>query len=101
MVPDTVTVELHNTSSPYALVESQKGVLNTSGVGTFGFTTAANGTPYYLVIKHRNAIETWSATAQSFTSSALSYDFTTAATQAYGNNLISKWMQSGVFIVAM
>jgi hypothetical protein len=90
MVSDTVTVELHNSGSPYALVESKKSVLNTSGVGTFYFSTAVNGTPYYIVVKHRNSIETWSASVQSFTSSALSYNFTTAAAQAYGNNLVLK-----------
>lgn len=68
MVPDTVTVELHNSSSPYDLVESQKGVLNTSGIGTFYFTTAVIGTPYYIVVKHRNSLEIWSASPQIFRS---------------------------------
>jgi hypothetical protein len=90
MTPDTVTVELHNTISPYALIESKKGVLNSSGTGTFKFTTAANGTPYYLVIKHRNSIETWSSAGNSFSSSALTYSFTTSAAQAYANNMILK-----------
>ena len=87
MVSDTVTVELHNSSTPYALVESQKGILNTSGVGLFNFTNAVNGVSYYIVIKHRNAIETWSAAGQTFASSVLSYDFTSVASQAYGNNM--------------
>ena len=94
MVPDTVTLELHNATTPYALVESKTGVLSTSGVGTFTFTTAVNGTPYYIAVKSANTIETWSTTAQSFTSGSLSYDFTTAAAQAYGSNMIqigSKW----------
>ena len=38
MVPDTVTVELHNATFPYAMVESQKGVLNSAGAGTFYFS---------------------------------------------------------------
>lgn len=87
MVPDTVTVELRNSSVPYALVDQSKIFLNSAGSGTGKFYTAANGTPYYIVLKHRNAIETWSAAAQSFTSSALSYDFTTGQNKAYGNNL--------------
>jgi hypothetical protein len=66
MVPDTVTVELHNAFYPYTLVESQKGVLNTAGVGTFYFTTAVIDTPYYIVVKQRNSLETWSATPQTF-----------------------------------
>ncbi|MDR3609277.1 MAG: hypothetical protein P4L27_01780 [Ignavibacteriaceae bacterium] len=94
MVSDTVTVELHSASSPYTLIDTQKGVLNSSGVGSFSFLSAVNGTPYYIVIKHRNGVETWSATGNIFTSSALSYDMTTSKSQAYGNNLVqkgSKW----------
>jgi hypothetical protein len=94
MIPDTVTVELHNTSAPYALVDFKKGYLNTSGICTLGFSSALNGTPYYIAVKHRNAIETWSTVGQTFTSSALSYDFTSAQSQTYGYNTVqkgSKW----------
>ena len=94
MIPDTVTVELRNNTAPYALVESKKVVLSSTGTAAPTFTTAVNGTPYYIVLKHRNAIETWSNTAQTFSSSALTYDFTSAATQAYGSNMIlvgTKW----------
>jgi hypothetical protein len=91
--PITVTVELHN-SSTYALVESHTGTLSSTGVGTFAFTTAADATPYYIVVKSANSIETWSAAPQSFTAGALSYNFTTAAEQAFGSNMVqkgSKW----------
>ena len=94
MVPDTVKVELHNSTSPFALVESKKGKLNSAGAGKFYFTTAVNGTPYYIVIKHRNSIETWSAAGNAFTGGLLNYDFTTAKSKAYGSNLTlsgSKW----------
>ena len=94
MVSDTVTTELHNSGSPYALVESKKGVLSTGGAGTFNFSTAVNGTPYYIAVKHRNGVETWSAAGNSFTTGDLSYNFTTAQSQAYSNNLVqigSKW----------
>jgi hypothetical protein len=92
--PSAVTVELHNATTPWGLVESQTGALSTAGVGTFTFTTAVNGTNYYIAVKTWNTVETWSAAAQSFTSGALSYDFTSAATQAYASNMVqigSKW----------
>jgi hypothetical protein len=94
MLPDTVDVELRNTTAPFEVVDSKNGVLNNAGVGVFSFTTAVNGTSYYIVIKHRNSIETWSASGNTFASSVLSYDFTSEAAQAYGNNLVqigSKW----------
>jgi len=87
--PITVTVELHN-SSTLALVEAKTGVLSSAGVGTFTFTTVADATPYYIVVKSDNTIETWSASAQSFTSGALSYNFSTAAEQAFGSNMVQK-----------
>jgi hypothetical protein len=89
----SVTVELHDAST-YALVESKTGTLSKAGVGRFAFTTAANATPYYVVVKSVNTIETWGATVQRFTSGALSYNFSTAQTQAFGGNMIqkgSKW----------
>jgi len=90
MVSDTVRIELHNSTTPFAEVDHDSVVLSTTGQGTGIFRAAANGTPYYIVIKHRNTIETWSASAQTFTSSSLTYDFTTAANKAYGSNMIQK-----------
>ena len=78
-----VTVELHSSTSPYALVDSNSAVLNPAGTETFKFTKAVNGTNYYIVVKSMNTLATWSASPHSFTSSALSYDFTTAVTQAF------------------
>ena len=87
MVSDTVTVELHNSSSPYGLVDQAKVVLSSSGSANANFFSASDGTNYYIVVKHRNSIETWSKTSQSFSGGVLSYDFTTAANKAYGDNM--------------
>ena len=86
-VSDTITVELRNTSSPFSLIDQTKIILDNNGQGTGRFYNAVNGTPYYLVVKHRNAIETWSALPQTFTANTLTYDFTTGSDKAYGNNL--------------
>ena len=90
----SVTVELHAATTPYALVESKVVTLDASGLGNPVYTTAVNGTPYYIVLKTDNGLETWSATPQTFTGSALSYNFTSAATQAFGGNELlvgTKW----------
>ena len=88
--PSAVTVELHTAASPYTLVESQTAPLNTAGVGIYTFINAGNGISYYITVKSLNTIETWSAAAQSFSSDILSYDFTSAATQAYQSNMTQK-----------
>ncbi len=86
MVADTVTVNIRNSTSPYALVESAKIKLNTSGSGILTYTNVSNATPYYIQVLHRNGLETWSANTAQFVSNALSYEFVSAASQAYGSN---------------
>ncbi|MBK8382030.1 MAG: hypothetical protein IPL16_09090 [Ignavibacteria bacterium] len=86
---DTSRVYLRNISSPYSIVDSAKAVIDSvTFAGSFLFVNAPSGT-YYLQVKTRNGIETWSkAGGESYTSgSPFSYNFTTAVTQAYNSNL--------------
>lgn len=88
MVSDTMRVYVRSTISPYVIVDSSKSVLDSNGNGLFNFPFAANGVNYYIVVKHRNSIETWSKSpGQSFSSNSLNFNFTTAVSQAYGNNM--------------
>ena len=94
MNSDTVIVELRNSEAPYSQVDQAKVFLNANGQGTPKFYNAENGVPYYLVVRHRNAVETWSSVTQTFSSGTLSYDFTTGSNKAFGNNLTqigTKW----------
>ena len=84
---DTVTVELYHSTSPYTFIERTKLVLDSFGNGNANFFSASDGTNYYIAIKHRNSIETWSKTTQYFSGGVLSYDFTTSANKAYGDNM--------------
>lgn len=87
MIGDNIEVELRNNYSPYALIESATGYLNDSGKCTLDYHYLVNGVNYYIVLKHRNSIETWSMSpGQSFTGDVLNFDFYTYG-QAYGNNL--------------
>lgn len=91
---DSITVELRNSVSPYNLIESKRGMGGKGLKRRIDFFTALNSTPYFIVVKHRNSIETWSSSAKTFTNGTLYYDFTLANTQAFGNNLINsggKW----------
>ncbi len=88
MISDTVQVKIRNSSPPYNIVDSSKTIVNSSGQGTFIFSNAVNGTNYYIAVKHRNSIETWSSIAKPFTSSLLNYNFTDSTTKAYGSNQI-------------
>jgi hypothetical protein len=90
---DDVTVELRD-SSTNALVVSTTARLKTDGTAIATFGTAPSGS-FYIAVKHRNSLETWSATAQTVGATPLTYDFTTAANKAYGNNMIQ--LESGVY----
>jgi hypothetical protein len=81
----SVTIELHNASTPYTMVETKTTTLSAAGVCRINnFTSSLNNiSSYYIVVKSPNTLETWSATAQSFSSGILSYNFTTGVDQAF------------------
>lgn len=86
-VQDTISVYLANPTSPWAFRDSTLALLQTNGNAMVSFQRAPDGN-YYIVIKHRNHLETWSALPQSFsTGTPVNYDFTTASNKAYGNNM--------------
>ncbi len=95
LIADTIIVELHMAGSPYTLIETDTVLLSTSGVATCNFPAYTNGNSYYIAIKHRNSIETWSASPIMLGTNA-SYNFSTAANKAYGNNLKNS---GGIYVI--
>lgn len=94
-VSDTIRVYLRNFSSPFSIVDSAKALVSDSGKAELTFNGLANGN-YYIVITHRNSLETWSVNALSMTEgSVMTYDFTTASSKAYGDNLFQS--EPGVY----
>jgi hypothetical protein len=57
---DTISVELHSIQSPYSMVVCKNAVLNTNGTTTITFPGVYSNSYYYVAVKHRNSIETWS-----------------------------------------
>lgn len=87
-VQDTIKIKLAQNSTPFTFKDSSNAVLGTNGQTTsIGFERASSGY-YYLVIQHRNHLETWSANALYFsTGNTTNYDFTTDSNKAYGKNV--------------
>lgn len=83
-------VYLRSISPPYEILDSSSGFIDSATLtGRFWFITVPQGT-YYIVAKHYNCVETWSKPGGETTRDsivALTYDFTSARTQAYGNNM--------------
>jgi hypothetical protein len=97
-VADIINVELHDAINTSDVVASFTGKnLNTDGTCQItGIQATLNGS-YYIVVKHRNSIQTWSANPVSFTSEAINYDFTTSYSQAYGDNMVE--VSSGIYAI--
>jgi hypothetical protein len=86
-VLDTIDVILANATSPNAFRDSSMIYLSSSGTGVCSFGNAPSGS-YYIVIHHRNHLETWSSAPVLFaTGTPANYDFTTGLTKAYGSNM--------------
>lgn len=87
---DPVTVYLHDTQSPYSIIDSATAPIDSiSFTGSYEFDNAPNDT-YYVAVKHFNSIETWSKLGGVYLSNdriLYNYDFRTNASQAFGNNM--------------
>jgi len=98
-IADQVTIELHNAAN-YSTIEYSSGLmnLNTNGDIAISAIPVLYSDSYYLTIKHRNSITTISALPVSFSGANVNYNFSTAASKAYGNNM-DNWGGLGVFVI--
>lgn len=87
-VSDTINVLLRDADPPYMVIDSAKAVVAPDGSAVLKFNNAPAG-KYYIVLKHRNSIETWSKSGgeQISLGTTSNYDFTHSVTQAFGNNM--------------
>ncbi len=99
---DSITVNLW---SPASLSNpnpdySINALLHTDGTATMQFPAAVNGGSYYIAVKHRNTMETWSKNPVAFTNTTL-YDFSDGLNKAYddGVNPPMKNMGSGIYAI--
>jgi hypothetical protein len=86
-VVDWVLLELWSNPSSLAarraaLLKSDGTAVDLDGVSPVVFSGISSGS-YYIVVKHRNSIETWSPAAVNIAA----YDFTSAQSQAFGGNM--------------
>jgi hypothetical protein len=88
LTADTVTVQLAEVDSPWNILYTVHGVnLNTNGNCRVSVPGNFTGN-YYIIVNHRNCVETWSkAGGESFSGNTVSYDLTSSASQAFGSNL--------------
>ena len=90
---DSVTVYLRNAASPFQVVREAKGAIDPFTFSKiFNIQNFYSGT-YYIVVYHPQSIETWSKSGGENIAFVFpppipyEYDFSTASSQAFGNNL--------------
>lgn len=101
-VVDWVLVQAVNNST-FAVVESRAAFLLADGTiqdptGSTGsvFSSLTNGTTYHFILRHRNHLDVMTRQPLTASASMIQYDFTTAATQAFGNDQM-KQVATGVY----
>lgn len=86
---DTLTINFRETIAPYAIKESKKVIYDTlNGVSNGLSSLILNDSLYYIEVRHRNSVGTWSASPVLCTGNNISYDFTTGISQAYDSNMV-------------
>lgn len=86
-IADLITFSLALNTFPYTIeLEIDSVSVDQNGTCLIDLPDLLSG-EYYIVISHRNSIETWSATPISFDGSDIAYDFTTSANSAFGSNM--------------
>ncbi len=71
---DSITVELHDSQNPSFVILTQKTLLRTNGLSVIAVPPGLLGSSCYIVVKHRNALETWSKTPVTIASNQI-FDF--------------------------
>lgn len=97
-IKDTFNVYLRNSVFPFDIADSSASTLDSiTFSGTFIFNNLSSGS-YYIELKHRNSIQTWSRLPQSVTSGVtFNYDFTNSIDKAFGNNLVFRGTKYCIF----
>jgi hypothetical protein len=88
-IADQVVIELHSAvTGDFETILYSSGNINLGTNGELSLSVPSSlNSNYYLVVKHRNSIETVSALPVSFSGNLVSYDFTDNSAKAKGNNL--------------
>lgn len=90
-ITDTMKLLLRDKFPPYNVFDSTTAVISNQGLALFSVNgnLVSSFDEYYITLKHRNSIETWSLSAQPVSFSEMNYDFRTSTAKAFGNNQIA------------
>jgi hypothetical protein len=76
-VCDSITIALADTVATYSTISSINTILYTNGMVQLIYQSSYFGRSYYLVVRHRNCVETWSKSPVNLTKNVVLFDFAT------------------------
>jgi hypothetical protein len=95
-IADHINVELHNSATYASIAYSANDIpLSTTGSASFNVPIGFNSS-YYITVKHRNSVETTTATAISFSGNTINQSFGALA-GVFGSNL--KFSTDGYYLL--
>lgn len=90
LINDSVHILIRSAAAPYYLIDSSLVTIDSQTLSG-SITLAVTPGNYYIVVKHKNSLETWSKPGGEVLGiSDYTFDFTSSASQAFGNNLVLK-----------
>ncbi|MBK7761957.1 MAG: hypothetical protein IPI46_01110 [Bacteroidetes bacterium] len=93
LIVDTLHVLVHSKNYPYETLHSYQAILSTNGI--LNCTIKSMDGKYFISIKTRRGIETWTSHPIKLNKKHVKYNFTRSSSQAYGKNMIQveygKW----------
>ena len=88
-IADTVSVILKNGSAPYSTIDSARCVVDPSTMTVSMLLNGmVSGIQHYIVIRHRNSLETWTYSFSGTFQDSAFIDMTSAQSKAFGNNMV-------------
>lgn len=90
-IKDKSSISLHSSTSPYSIIDIDTVEIDSVTLSGVCFFNNALPGSYYVTVQHRNSLEVWSSNPVYVTENLTSYDFTSASSKAYGNNMVLKF----------
>lgn len=84
---DTFLIQFRSVADPSVILYSESAVAETNGLTSCTIPMSLTGQNCWIVVNHRNSIQTWSNAAVMVTANG-SFNFSTSASQAFGDNQI-------------
>lgn len=95
VVCDTVHLKLASVASGNPVVYTADGIMMTDGTVSFQVPASMQGSSFYIILTHRNSLETWSALPVLMNTNPVNYDFSNASGKSYGS--MCRQLEPGVY----